>query len=254
MNKTLETIFNRTSLRRYNDIPLKDDELEMIFEAILKAPTAGNMMLYSVLCIKDERTKKMLSKTCDNQEFIAKAPVVMIFLADMNKMYNYFGYCNVKEHIEEKGLDYRTGGKASLFLSISDALIAAQNGVIAGESLGIGSCYIGDVMEHYEDHKKILDLPDSVFPIGMLTFGYYPKDYKRVYRKRYDKKYVIFDEKYKNLSEEEFKDMYEEKERAFVKDVHKVNNFGQLLYERKFGNEFFDEMNRSVNEIIKHWR
>ena len=56
-------------------------------------------------------------------------------------------------------------------LACSDALIAAQNAVIAAESLGIGSCYIGDILEQAEDHAELLDLPPHTMPVAMLCFG-----------------------------------------------------------------------------------
>ena len=62
--------------------------------------------------------------------------------------------------------------EGDLFLACSDALIAAQTAVVAAESLGIGSCYIGDIMENYEAHRDLFGLPQYVFPICLLCFGY----------------------------------------------------------------------------------
>ena len=56
-------------------------------------------------------------------------------------------------------------------MACSDALIAAQNAVVAAESLGIGSCYIGDVLEQAEIHAELLDLPRHTLPVAMLCFG-----------------------------------------------------------------------------------
>lgn len=57
-------------------------------------------------------------------------------------------------------------------LAVTDTAIAAQNAVTAAESLGIGSCYIGDVMEHCEQQRELLGLPEYVFPCVMLVFGW----------------------------------------------------------------------------------
>ena len=62
--------------------------------------------------------------------------------------------------------------EGDLFLACNDALIAAQTAVVAAESLGIGSCYIGDIMENYEAHRDLFGLPQYVFPICLLCFGY----------------------------------------------------------------------------------
>lgn len=65
----------------------------------------------------------------------------------------------------------------NLMLASCDAFIAAQNSVIAAESLGLGSCYIGDIMENYEIHQEMFNLPEYTFPITMLCFGYPVGDY-----------------------------------------------------------------------------
>jgi len=54
MNETLNVLNNRISLRRYKDKPISEDHLEQILYSTMRAPTAGNMMLYTVLVIKDK--------------------------------------------------------------------------------------------------------------------------------------------------------------------------------------------------------
>lgn len=97
MNPVLGVIHGRTSLRRYKDHPISDQDLQTILEATLRAPTAGNMMLYSVLTIKDQTTKDTLSKTCDNQPFIARAPLVLVFLADYQRWFDYYRLSGVED-------------------------------------------------------------------------------------------------------------------------------------------------------------
>jgi len=255
MNEVFNLINDRISLRRYADKPISDEDLNIILEGAMRAPTAGNMMSYSILVVKDEEKKKKLSVTCDHQPFIAKAPVVLIFLADMEKLYDYFQFCNVDKFCEANGEKMNEPGLANLFLSASDALIAAQNAVITAESIGIGSCYIGDIVENYEVHKELLNLPNRVFPIAMLTLGYYPEDIKRIRKPRFDRKFIVFNEEYRTLSTTELKEMYQESEEKLVpNNTYGAENYGQLLYRRKFGTEFFNEMERSIQLILKHWK
>lgn len=255
MNSTLALLNNRMSLRKYAQRPIDEKDLELIIQGAMRAPTAGNMMLYSIIVVRDKEKMKKLSETCDNQPFIAKAPVSLIFLADTQRIYDYFDYCDLEEFCKEKDVEYKKPAFASLFLSISDALIAAQNAAIAAESLEIGSCYIGDIMEKYEIHKELLNLPDKVFPIGMLCLGYYPEKAKRIIKPRFDKKYIVFEDEYKMLSNDDFKVMYKEREKKVnSKNIHGAKNFGQLIYSRKFGSKFFEEMERSVNVILEYWK
>ncbi|MEG0814249.1 MAG: nitroreductase family protein, partial [Clostridium sp.] len=107
--------------------------------------------------------KKRLSVSCDNQPFIASAPFVLIFCADCQKWYDAY---------RSVGCEPRDPSVGDLLLSVSDCAIAAQNAVTAAWSMGIGSCYIGDIMENHDIHKEQLHLPDFVFPAVMVVFGY----------------------------------------------------------------------------------
>ena len=104
---------------------------------------------------------------------IGKAPIVWVFLADMQKWVNYFKESGAVARADEAGhAAWRAPGLGDLHLCMQDAIIAAQNAVIAGEALGLGSCYIGDVIENFEDLSSLLDLKQYTIPAAMLIFGY----------------------------------------------------------------------------------
>jgi FMN reductase (NADPH) len=252
---TIDLLKNRMSLRKYAEKPILKEHLDIILESAMRAPTAGNMMLYSILVIKDEEKKKILSKTCDNQPFIATAPVVLIFLADMQRWFDYYSYCGVKEYCEKKELEFNAPDEGDLMLAAADAVVAAQNAVVAGESLNIGSCYIGDIIENWEIHRDLLKLPQWVFPVAMLTMGYYAEGQARVISPRFHKEYIVFEDEYKRLTNEDFKDMFIEREkRMSSSNKAGADNFGQFMYARKTGADFSKEMTRSVREMLKNWR
>ncbi|MTI69863.1 MAG: nitroreductase [Firmicutes bacterium] len=254
MNDVLKTIDKRVSLRKYKDTQITDEHKERIIKSAMRAPTAGNMMLYSIITVEDDKKKEKLSKSCDNQPFIKNAPLVLIFLADMQRWYDYYKSCDVEKYCEDNDLEFRGPEVSDLLLASNDAIIAAQNAVIAAESLNIGSCYIGDIMENYEIHKEMLNLPDLVFPISMLCLGYYPEDSKRIIKPRFNKKYIVYNEEYKRLTNDEFKDMFSHLEKV-IPDKNKFNakNPGQFIYARKTGAEFSKEMVRSVNKALEKW-
>jgi FMN reductase (NADPH) len=255
MNDTLRIIGQRTSLRRYKETPISEEHLTILLESAMRAPTAGNMMLYSILVIRDQKTKDILSQTCDHQPFIAKAPLVLVFLADMQRWFDYYRIFQVEEFCVRTGLDFRGPNLGDLFISISDALIAAQNVVIAGESLGIGSCYIGDIMENYETHRDLFRLPDLAFPVAMLCLGYYPEGYKPKMRSRFDQEYIVFQEKYRPLDETELAKMFAETEASLPQpNKYGAENAAQLMFARKTGAEFSKEMHRSIQKAMKNWQ
>ena len=150
----------------------------------------------------------------------------------------------------------RRPAEGDLFLACSDALIAAQNAVIAAESFGIGSCYIGDIMEQYEVHKELLGLSQYVFPICMLVFGHPTQQQRdREMTTRFDSKFIVFENRYRRLDKSEFEEMFAEREAARAKGhtADSAQNVGQATYLRKFDAEFTKEMTHSVKLMLQEW-
>ncbi len=254
MNETIMSIKERASLRKFQNKAISQEDRSLIIEAALRAPTAGNMMLYSIVIVDEQEKKEVLSKSCDNQPFIATAPLVMVFLADYQRWYDYFLMSGVKEYCQREGKEFTGPTEGDLMLSCSDALIAAQNTVIAAESLGIGSCYIGDIMENYETHRDLFSLPLWTFPIAMLVMGYYPEN-KPTIRPRFNRKYIVHQDSYHCLKAEELSAMFSKRAEKFNEDnTFKAENFGQFMYARKTGADFSREMARSVREMLKNWK
>jgi nitroreductase len=250
MNPVIETILKRKSVRAYEEREIEMEAREMIFQSALRAPTAGDMMLYSIIEVSDQTIKDQLAKTCDNQPFIARAPLVLLFLADYQRWYDYFLASGVEQACVEKNIPMRKPQEGDLFLACCDALLAAQNAVIGAESLGIGSCYIGDVMDQYETHRALFNLPKYVFPIALLCFGYPTEQQKnRSQTSRFERRFICFENRYKILEKAELDEMFSGRN-GLVKDGE---NFGQLMYSRKFNADFSIEMNRSVKAILAEW-
>lgn len=251
-NQTLKLIKNRRTIRAYNPKPLSQDEIDTIIHGAMRAPTAGNLMMYSIIQVSDQNLKEKLVKTCDNQPHIAKAPLVLLFLADMQRWWDYFKFSDVEEKCNEIGKEFQTPQESDLLLACCDALIAAQNSVITAEALGVGSCYIGDIMENYEIHREMFNLPKWVFPITLVCFGYPKGDKNKIpLTTRFPQKFIHFKDKYSRLSKEEFNDMLKDETRKIT--VKEAENMGQQLYLGKLGAEFTAEMRRSVKVALKEW-
>ena len=163
MNEIIKALYARKSVRVFTEEEISKEDKESILSAALQAPSAGCQLLYTILDITDPDKKEKLADLCDHQPFIAKAKMALVFCADCRKWLSFY---------EEAGLSPRKPGTGDLLLAVEDAVIAAQNAVTAAESLGIGSCYIGDVMENAEEMKTLLGLPEYVYPACMLVFGY----------------------------------------------------------------------------------
>jgi len=256
MNQVMEVLMKRKSIRAYEEREVGAEVRAEILKATLRAPTAGNMMLYSILDIIDQKVKDKLAVTCDNQPFIARAPMVWVFLADYQRWYDYFLASGVEELCLRRGMVFEKPSESDLFLACCDAMIAAQNAVIAAESFGLGSCYIGDIMEQYETHRELLNLPHYVFPIGMVVFGYPTQQQKdQGYTPRFDEKFIVFENQYRQLGKDEFDEMFAERQSRLPrgKAMEGIENVGQATYLRKFSADFSMELRRSVREWLKQW-
>lgn len=252
MNETIKVIQNRRSVRAYQDRPIDREIADLIINAAMRAPTAGNMMLYSIIEISDQTIKEKLVQSCDNQPFIARAPLVLLFLADYQRWFDFFVASDVHAFCEAEGKEFRFPGEGDLLLACCDALIAAQTAVIAAESLGIGSCYIGDIMENYEYHQELFDLPQYAFPVTLVCFGY-PKvtSPARELTPRFDQQYIHFKDRYQHLDRAKLTEMFASRDVPHYQG--NAANLGQHIYARKFSADFSVEMTRSVKQAIWQW-
>ncbi|NMA12599.1 MAG: nitroreductase [Chloroflexi bacterium] len=247
MNKTLSCLMKRRSIRKYADRPIEEDAKKAVLDAAFRAPTAGAMMLYSIIEVEDPQKKAQLAESCDHQPFIATAPWLLLFLADYQRWQDGYAHFNVEEAARQHGRQIRQPGVGDLMLACLDAIIAAQTAVIAAESLGIGSCYIGDILENYEIHQKLLNLPRYTMPIALVCFGYpAASEMQRKYTPRFDRDLVLFKDSYRRLTKEEL-------ERAFNADPEAVNA-AERNYLRKFSADFSFEMTRSVKKMLENWQ
>ncbi len=240
MNEVIRQLYERKSVRAYEDRPIDEAIVGEILTAAAMAPTAGNQQLYTILRVTDGDLLKALADSCDHQPFIAEAKLALVFLADCLKWNDAFRYANAEP---------RRPGAGDLMLAVNDALIAAQNAVVAAESYGIGSCYIGDIMENIESLRELLGLPDYVFPAAFVVFGY-PTEQQRTRKKpaRIDMDYLVQENRYHRYGETELRDLFRGKPLDGDYD-----RWMKAFCERKHNSGFARELSRSVAEYLKQY-
>ena len=242
MNQTIQEIRARKSVRVYEDRPVPPEVKRAILDAAIQAPTAGNMTLYTILDITDPALKAALAKSCDDQPFIATAPMVLIFCADYRRWYDVF---------RKFGDSVRCPGMGDLFLSQADALIAAQNAVVAAESLGLGSCYIGDVVENFEYHRQLLKLPRYVVPAAMVCFGYPTgQQLRREKPARFEIGDIVHENGYDLEKSAAMPRMLMERNDLSEEELE---GWVRRFCKRKWNSAFSEEMSRSCAAMAKDW-
>lgn len=240
MSDTISELAARISVRAFDGTPLSAAERAAILSSAVQAPSAGCQQLYTILDITDAGIRAHLADLCDHQPFVAKAPMALVFCADAKKWYDAFALA---------GCHPRKPGAGDLLLAADDALIAAQNAVTAAWSLGIGSCYAGDIMENAEMQREILGLPEYVFPAALAAFGYpTPQQAEREKPQRCDMNLIVHENAYRRLDDGEL--------RRMVSKNCSDENFGEWMRAfcaRKYDSGFSREMTRSVRRWLEEF-
>lgn len=142
----------RQSIRQYRDQPLEADKLQRILEAANAAPSAGNRQAYEIYRVCSPETRRLLSIAARDQEFIAQAPVTLVFCTHPQRNADRYG---------ERG--------ATLY-SLQDATIAATFAMLAAAGLGLGTVWVGAFREN--EVRQVLGLPEDQRPVILLPVGY----------------------------------------------------------------------------------
>ena len=239
-NEVLRQLIARKSVRAFTDREITEETVRAILTAASNAPTAGNQQLYTILRITDPALKKALSESCDHQPFIAEAPLVLVFCADCKKWFDAY---------RAVGCEARRPGAGDLLLAVDDALIAAQNAVTAAWSLGVGSCFIGDIMENMETQRRLLRLPDFVFPAAMLVFGYPTEQQQNRHKPpRVVPEFLVQENTYAPLSDDALRQM-------LLKNCteDRYADWLRAFHARKYDSDFAREMTRSVAAFLRQF-
>lgn len=252
-NPVLAIIEERSSTRKFTDAPITDEQREAILHAASRAPSAGAMMMYSIIDIRDRATLKELSVLCDNQPFIATAPWALVFVVDYCKWIDLFEHvgCFEQEFVERTGRQPRRApGLGDLAIASQDAVIAAQTAALAAESVGVGSCYIGDIVENAEQVGELLGLPPYTLPLSMLVFG---APHKVRPATPHPQVNLVMSERYRRADAATRDAQVAEMDAMFRPHATEAGARVTDIYTRKHTSEFMAEMSRSMERWIANW-
>ncbi|WP_188454579.1 oxygen-insensitive NADPH nitroreductase [Virgibacillus oceani] len=165
MNSTIETILRHRSIRKFKNDPITPEQIKTIVKCAQHASTSSYVMAYTIIGITDETIKEELT-TISGHEHVKNSSHLFLFCADLNRIYHL-----ASKEDQEKMKESIESTEQFLVATIDTAL-AAQNAVIAAESMGLGVCYIGGIRNNIKSVNDILELPDYVIPLFGLAVGY----------------------------------------------------------------------------------
>jgi FMN reductase [NAD(P)H] len=199
-NETLALLIGRASCRSFKEKKIPSDVLQHVLEAGIHAPTGGNLQPYSIIKIESDNTRRRLAEMC-GQDFIGKAPVNLLFCMDWHRLEQW-------TEIEVAPFT-ATSSFRHFWISFQDTIISAQNICTAADALGLGSVYIGTVLEFFPELRDMFQLPKGVMPVVLLCLGY-PKTKPRP-RRKLGVTVIVHDEKYFRMKDEDLKKAFNEK-------------------------------------------
>lgn len=215
---TMKTLMEHRSIRNFKNTPIENDTLDKIMKAAMRAPTTGNMQLYSIIVTKDEKMKKQLLGLHFNQKMVLEAPVMLTFCADIRR---FSKWCTQRQ-AEPCYDNFLWFVNAAI-----DATLAAQNAVIAAESFGLGTCYLGTVTYNAGKIIEVLQCPEYVVPVVCIVLGY--PAVSPPLTDRLPLEAVVHLEKYSDYTPMDIDRYYEEKEALLLtKKLLEENNLENL--------------------------
>ncbi len=168
--KDLLPVFGRRSIRRFTDKPVKQDDVQLLLEAAMAAPSAVARDPWRFVVVLEKGTLTLMSEGLPNGKLLAAAPLGIVVCGDIESAHNnLLGYM------------------------VQDCTAALENMLIAAHVLGLGACWLGVYPrpERQEWVTGLLELPEPIIPLAIAAIGY-PAETKSP-RTRFNESYVHYE-------------------------------------------------------------
>jgi len=193
-NGVLANLLAHRSVRAYRPDPVPERTVETLVAAAQSAPSSSNLQTWSVIVVEDEARKARLAEFAGSQKHIVEAPLFLVWLADLSRAERL---AQRSGHPDD-GLPFLE----TFLVAVIDAALAAQNAVVAAESLGLGSVYIGAIRNKPVAVAQELGLPANVVAAFGLCVGYPDATRPARVKPRLRQDVVIHHERYSDAGDE----------------------------------------------------
>ena len=193
MSETITLMKSHTSVRRFKEEAIPQEDLNEILSAAQMASSWKNFQSYSVILVRSQEKKDALFELVP-QEALRQSAAFLLFVGDLNRA--------------EKGARLHTDtfqpqGVEGLLITSVDAALAGQNTLLAAESLGYGGVIIGLVRYKSVELAELFKLPDYTYPVFGIALGV--PNQKHDVKPRLPLENVVFEEEYQEQTTEVIK-------------------------------------------------
>lgn len=236
---------NRRTVRQYSDKEVPAELLNDILRRASKAPTTGNMQLYSVIVTRDGETRKNLEALHFNQPASTGGKVILTVCADFNM---FSRWCELSD--ADPGYD----NLLSFFSAMTDATVLTQQIVTIAEMEGLGTCYLGTVLYNADKISELLNLPDLVVPVCSISIGY-PAGGAGEESERLPIEAWVHEDKYDNYSDKRLLELYAAKDdyepnRRYVEENNK-KTLAQVFTDIRYPRGLNESVSEKLVELLK---
>ncbi len=235
----------RKTVRNYAKKHIPEDLIDNILEKAMRAPTCGNMQLYSVIVTREPANIERLAKEHFNQPAATGADVILTICADFNRFTKWCEASNAKP-----GYD----NFHSFMMALTDAVIYTQQIVTIAELEGLGTCYLGTVNYNAKQISELLELPDLVVPVASISLGY-PANENEEQCERLPLEAIRHNETYRKDSKEEIIELFKSKDdfepnKKFVEE-NKKDSLAQVFTDIRYPESVNLEVSKSFTDLLK---
>jgi len=147
----MEAVRSRRSVRKFTGEEISPEEEAKLKEALLWAPSAGNLQSRKYYFVKDRELKARLASAALGQGFIALAPLVVVGCSD-------------------KRISTRYGERGVELYMIQDVAAGIMSMMLAAASEGLGTVWVGAF--HEAVVTEVLQLPEHLRPVAIVPVGH----------------------------------------------------------------------------------
>lgn len=162
-NIMIQSQLNHRTIREFKNESIPNGVFNQLIEVARRTPTSNGMQSSSIIRVTDQEKRNEIAAVC-KQEYIARTPELLIFVADAYRNYN------IAKEKNYQGTAARDMDR--FFQAFTDACLTAQNIVNAAESMGLGVVFVGSILNDSEKIIEILELPELTMPVVGLGIGY----------------------------------------------------------------------------------
>ncbi|MGD9570157.1 MAG: NADPH-dependent oxidoreductase [Sedimentibacter sp.] len=227
-NLMIQKQLNHKTIREFKDESIPKEIFEQLIEVARRTPTANGMQASSIIRVTDPEKKKQISAVC-KQEYVARAPELLIFVADQ---YRNYRIAEDKDCHEPSAKDMDR-----FFSAFTDACLTSQNIVNAAEAMDLGVVYLGSVLNDAEKIIEILELPELTMPVVGLGLGY-PNQNPQL-KPRMEMKLRVFENTYKKFDD-------------YLEEVNDYDKEMQTYYDLRDANKRVDCFSDQVVSKLKN--